>query len=336
MGSVNAFADQSEPRRYIIDYLGDMIKNLSKRFIFFFFLSCGSKFGLSFFLFTLLSAKFVVAQPQISSNGNIVINEVLANEPGSYTKLEWVELYNADSIEHNLGGWAFVCKEETTLIPAGTIISGRGFLVLARKLLTAPPDSVSFEGWWGNRSGIWGDSQEENFPAIEAEMSLTNTGGTVSLVDPHKNVQTFTWDKDCGDGVSWERVSPEGDIWFCCIASEKSTPGSKNSVSTSYSDKLELTIEPNPFSPDGDGFEDEVTFRYSLPMISKLTLRIYDVKGRLIKTLMEEKPQVSGEIIWNGKDDKNRTVRVGIYIVWAEANGNLHATKKITLVVAKR
>jgi hypothetical protein len=313
-----------------------MRKNLSKRFIFFFFLSCGSKFGLSFFLFTLLFAQFVVAQPQIFSNGNIVINEVQANEPGSYTKLEWVELYNADSMEHDLGAWAFICKEDTTPIPAGTIIPGRGFLVLARKLLATPPDSISFEGWWGNRSGIWGDTPEESFPAIEIEMALTNTGGTISLIDPENNIQTFIWDQDCGDGVSLERVSFEQDNWFCCIASKKNTPGSKNSVSTSYSDKLELTIEPNPFSPDGDGFEDEVTFRYSLPMISELTLRIYDVKGRLIKTLMEDEPKVSGEIIWNGKDDKNRTVRVGIYIVWAEANGNLHATKKITLVVAKK
>jgi hypothetical protein len=313
----------------MIDYLEDMRKNHPTRFIFSFFL-------LPFSFFNLLSAQFVVAQPQISSNGNIVINEVLANEPGSYTKLEWVELYNADSIEHNLGGWAFVCKEDTTLIPAGTIIPGRGFLFLARKLLATPPDSISFEGWWGNRSGIWGDSPKESFPAIEAEMALTNTGGTISLIDPENNIQTFTWDQDCGDGVSLERMSFEQDNWFCCIAYEKNTPGSKNSVSTSYSDKLELTIEPNPFSPDGDGFEDEVIFRYTLPAVSELTLRIYDVKGRLIKTLMEDEPQVSGEIRWDGKDDKNRTVRVGIYIVWAEANGTLHSSKKMTLVVAKR
>lgn len=277
-----------------------------------------------------------MAQPRISPNSNVVINEVLANEPGSYTKLEWVELYNFDSAEHDLGGWAFVCKEDTTLIPQGTIIFANGFLIIARQLLSNPPDSISFEGWWGNRSGIWGDCAEENFPAIEEEMSLTNTGGTISLIDPENIVQTFTWDQDCGDGVSLERVSSEQDVWFCCMSSDKSTPGKKNSVSTSYSGNVYLSIEPNPFSPDGDGFEDEAVFHYTLPMMSDLTLRIYDIKGRLIKTLMEYEPQVSGEITWNGRDDKNRTVRVGIYVVWAEAKGNSYSVKKMTLVVAKR
>ena len=297
------------------------------------------RFSISLFLFSFLLLIFAFkdfAQQNISSNDKVVINEVLVNEPGSYTKLEWVELYNTDSVAHDLGGWVFICKEDTTLLPVGANIPANGFLIIARKLLSDPPDSISFESWWGNRSGIWGDCPEESYPAIQAEMSLTNSGGTISLIDPENNVQTFTWDQDCGDGVSLERVSSEQDIWFCCVSSDKSTPGKKNSVSTSYSDNLKLHIEPNPFSPDGDGFQDETIIHYTLPMMSSLTLRIYDIKGRLIKTLMEDEPQVSGEVTWNGKDDENRTVRVGIYVVWAEAKGNSHSQKKATVVVAKR
>lgn len=276
------------------------------------------------------------ARQSISLTSDIIINEVLVNEPGSNTKLEWVELYNADSIEHDLGGWLFVCKDDTTTIPDQTIIPASGFLVIARKLISIPPDSISFEGHWGDRSGVWGDSPKEDFPAIEAEMSLTNSGGTVSLIDPDHNIQSFTWDKDCGDGVSFERISQEEEEWFCCIDSNKCTPGKKNSVRVEYSDKIELKIFPDPFSPDGDGFEDEVRFQYTLPTMSELSVKIYDVKGRLIKTLMEDEPQVAGEIIWDGRDDKNRVVRVGIYIVLAEAKGITNSVKKMTLAVAKR
>jgi hypothetical protein len=276
------------------------------------------------------------ARQSISLTSDIIINEVLVNEPGSNTKLEWVELYNADSIEHDLGGWLFVCKDDTTTIPNQTIILAKGFFIIARKLVSVLPDSISFEGHWGDRSGVWGDSPKEEFPAIEAEMSLTNSGGTVSLIDPDHNTQSFTWDKDCGDGVSIERISPEEDEWFCCIDSNKCTPGKKNSVSVEYSDKIELKISPNPFSPDGDGFEDEVTFQYTLPQMSELTLRVYDVRGRLIRTLIQSEPQVAGEIIWDGRDDKNRMVRVGIYIVLAEAKGITNSVKKMTLAVAKR
>jgi len=309
--------------------LKNLSNNRSRYFIIFFYLFFS-------FVFNLISVKTDFAQRNIFSTANVVINEVLANEPGSNTKLEWVELYNADSVGHLLEGWAFISKDDTTLIPAGTTVSANGFLIIARQLLSEPPDSISFECWWGDRSGIWGDSPEESFPAIQAKMSLTNTGSTISLLDPDKNLQTFTWDRDCGDGVSLERVSSEQDIWLCCVASDKNTPGRKNSVSTVYSQNIQLSIEPNPFSPDGDGFEDEAIFRYTLPMESNLTLRIYDIKGRLIKTLMEDEPQVSGEITWDGRDDENEIVRIGIYIVWAKAEGNSYSQKKATVVVAKR
>jgi hypothetical protein len=303
-----------------------MKNNLTKRYTILFYL----------FFPLVLNLIFPATDWAHSSTSDIIINEVLVNEPGSNTKLEWVELYNADSIGHDLGGWLFVCKDDTTTIPNQTIIPASGFLIMARKLVSIPPDSISFEGYWGDRSGVWGDSPKENFPAIEAEMSLTNSGGTISLIDPYHNIQSFTWDKDCGDGVSFERISPEKDEWFCCIDSNKSTPGKKNSVNVEYSDNIELKISPNPFSPDGDGFEDEVIFQYTLPKMSELTLKVYDVRGRLIKTLMEDEPQVAGEIIWDGRDDKNRIVRVGLYIVLAEAKGITNSVKKMTLAVAKR
>ena len=278
----------------------------------------------------------IFVRAAFSGHAGVIINEVLANEPGSNTKLEWVELHNADSVGHDLEGWAFISKDDTTWLPAEAIIPAGGFVILARKLLSDPPDSICFEGWWGDRSGAWGDSPDENFPAIEAKMSLTNSGGTISLLDLENNVRTFTWDEDCGDGVSTERVSAGEDVWLCCAGSDGNTPGVKNSVSTTYSQGIELSIEPNPFSPDGDGFEDRTVFRYTLPMESNLTIRIYDVKGRLIKTLVDDEPSVSGEMSWDGKDGENRTVRIGIYLVLAEATGDSYSQKKTTVVVAKR
>ena len=276
------------------------------------------------------------ADESVSTFPKAVINEVLANEPGSNTKLEWVELHNADSVEHDLTGWAFISKDDTTWLSTEADIPAGGFLILARRLLSDPPDSISFEGWWGDKSGIWGDSPEESFPAIEAKMSLTNSGGTIRLIDLEDNVQIYTWDKDCGDGVSMERVFADQDVWLCCATPDGTTPGVKNSVSTTYTEGIELSIEPNPFSPDGDGFQDQTVFRYTLPMESNLTIRIYDVRGRLIKTLVDDEPSVSGEIFWDGRDEENRIVRIGIYVVLAEATGDSYSQKKTTVVVAKR
>ncbi len=71
-------------------------------------------------------------------------------------------------------------------------------------------------------------------------------------------------------------------------------------------------------------------------MESNLTIKIYDVKGRLITTLVEDEPRVSGEIVWDGRDEENEIVRIGIYVVWAEAAGNANSQTKTTVVVTKR
>jgi hypothetical protein len=330
MVSAGVFARRNKINKLAQSKEGEMIEVLLRRLVFLFVLL------LSLLLNKTSGRGEAFAQQLSSFSVNVVINEVLANEPGASTKLEWVELYNADSTEHDLEGWFFICKDDTTFFPDGTTISANGFLILARQLIFDPPDSISFEGWWGDGSGIWGDSPQESFPAIEAKISLTNSGGSIILVDPNYNIQTFTWDQDCGDGVSLERISSEDDIWLCCVSSGQSTPGRKNSVSTTYSDRIQLSIQPNPFSPDGDGFQDEAVFGYTLPMESNLTIKIYNIKGRLIRTLIEEEPKVSGEIIWDGRDDENEIVRVGIYVVWAEASGNSVSQTKTTVIVAKK
>jgi len=175
-----------------------------------------------------------------SSPSGIVISEVLANEPGSKTQLEWVELYNLNSYDVDLGGFKFICKSDTTEITPGTIIPAKGYLILARKLVAVFPDSTSFEGHWGNNSGIWGDTVTESFPAIPAKMSLSNSGGTVSLIDLQNNIESFTWDKDSKDGFSWEKIYPDSSDglknWSFCLYEKGNTPGKINSVTPAEND----------------------------------------------------------------------------------------------------
>lgn len=271
-------------------------------------------------------------------SNSIVLNEVLANEPGGWVSLEWVELFNNSDWDVDLAGWKLISDDDTTVF-SSVVISAKGYLVLARKLVSFP-DSISFDGYWGDNSGIWGDSPEENFPAVEVKISLVNSCDSIELMDTLGNKQSFTWINDSGDKISWEKIDPLlGDSpgnWWICVDSSGSTPGKENSISVPYSQEVELKLKPNPFSPDGDGFEDELTIKYTLPLMSNLTLKVYDTKGRLIKTLMEEQPQVSGEIIWDGRDDKGRFLKIGIYIVYAHASGNTNSTAKVTFVVAKR
>lgn len=161
---------------------------------------------------------------------SVVLNEVLVNEPKSWVSLEWVELFNNSNTDVDLAGWKLIEGSDTTTLPS-IIISTKGYLVLARKLISTS-DSISFEGYWGNNSKIWGDSPEENFPAFEAKMSLTNGCDSVKLIDTLGNTEKFAWTKESQDGISWERISADistdnANNWWGCVDSSGSTPGKK-------------------------------------------------------------------------------------------------------------
>ncbi len=82
---------------------------------------------------------------------------------------------------------------------------------------------------------------------------------------------------------------------------------------------------PNPFNP-------ETKISYQLPKSGYISLTIYDLFGRPIKTLVSENQQ-SGyhSVTWNGKDELGNTVSSGIYLYSLKA-GNILESKKMILI----
>ena len=81
---------------------------------------------------------------------------------------------------------------------------------------------------------------------------------------------------------------------------------------------------PNPFHTSS-------AIHYSLPTKGKVTLRVYDITGRLVRTLVNgEKGAGPHVIIWDGRDGLSREVSSGIYFYRLES-GDLRATKKLIL-----
>jgi len=82
---------------------------------------------------------------------------------------------------------------------------------------------------------------------------------------------------------------------------------------------------PNPFNP-------VTTLRYDIPENAFVNIRIYDLKGRLVKTLVS-KEQTAGykAIKWVGVDNKGQPVSAGIYLYEIQA-GEFRQTKKMVLL----
>jgi hypothetical protein len=68
-------------------------------------------------------------------------------------------------------------------------------------------------------------------------------------------------------------------------------------------------VLPNPFAP----FRGEWA-RFYIPGGSFSQIRIYNLKGRLVRTL-------TGEPAWEGRDDAGRDCEGGIYLYQLEADG---------------
>lgn len=82
---------------------------------------------------------------------------------------------------------------------------------------------------------------------------------------------------------------------------------------------------PNPFS-------GQAQIRYQLPVASKVSLKVYNITGQLVRTLVDEvKAPGFYSAIWNGRNDNGQTLSNGIYFYSLEA-GNYKSTKKITLI----
>lgn len=148
-------------------------------------------------------------------------------------------------------------------------------------------------------------------------------------------------------GRSLERVNPEiasndRRNWSSSPDPTGGTPGRTNGIYTSsIPSAASVSINPNPFSPDGDGFEDFCIIRYNLPLTtSVIRISIFDIKGRLVRTLANgELSGPKGEVIWDGLDDTKQRVRIGAYVVFVESvdgqAGVLATAKAVAVVAAK-
>ncbi len=169
-----------------------------------------------------------------SAQGTVVINEIMANEPGSETALEWIELHNTGVEAVKLSDCLIIEGGDTTRFPAGTIMAAGAFAVLSRRPM-ADPGLTSFESIWGNGSGIWGDAPNENYLLLTAKISLRNTCDTITLLISSAGYrETVIWSISQPDGATLERINPfkpaNADNFGVCKALSGSTPGRVNSL----------------------------------------------------------------------------------------------------------
>ncbi len=273
--------------------------------------------------------------------GSVIINEIMY-EP-DIDNCEFIEFFNNTGKLININGWKIVDEKqnEYKLSNLEMFIPSNSYFVLGA-------DSIMI-----NKYSLQ-DYPYKKILGI-ASLGLTNNGKLIILKDLYGNtIDSVCYNPDWHNknyvstkNISLERINTringnDSFNWSSSVSSTGATPSKQNSIfSINKNTMAKISISPNPFSPDNDGFEDFSIINYSLAQnISQIRVKIFDSRGRLVRTLLNNQPSGSnGSIIFNGLDDEGNPLRIGIYIVFLEAiNSKLGTieTLKKAIVVARK
>ncbi|MFQ5652969.1 MAG: FlgD immunoglobulin-like domain containing protein, partial [bacterium] len=93
-----------------------------------------------------------------------------------------------------------------------------------------------------------------------------------------------------------------------------STPTSVDEVPSTIPETMQLLQNyPNPFNPS-------TTISFDLRKSSKVVLHIYNLRGQLVRTLLDGKFNAGNHsVVWDGRDDRARQVTSGLYVTRMQA-----------------
>lgn len=239
-------------------------------------------------------------------------------------------------------------------------------------IVTGPPSggaSVAFCTW--NTGGTTSNDQwlvTPQFTGIEAEDSLhfwlrywpdsytdtvdvrISTTGNGSPADFNVLVESLGF--GAGSDTNWVKysfrvddfVNPGSDIYiaFREHVQDNFNDGASTSLDNfSYTRKVSVGIGDNvTLHPDGfalhqnypNPFNPTTTISYNLSKNSAVTLKVFNLAGQEVKTLVNENQAAgSKQVTWDGRDNNRHQVASGIYLYQLQA-GNQMQTKKMVLL----
>ena len=179
--------------------------------------------------------------------------------------------------------------------------------------------------------------------------ALNNTSETIFLVDHTGSIidsvhYNENWHLLNSRSMEKYRLQDESNNlknWGISVGDAGKTPGIQNSLFFSIlPSKGNVELSPNPFSPDGDGIDDELILLYSIPFNEAIIRwEIFDMAGRIIaKPYYNYQIGQNGKLTWNGLREFGKPARIGIYIMkisFLDMSSNKSWESIKTIVLAK-
>jgi len=229
----------------------------------------------------------------------VVINELLTTSDSGGID-DWVELYNRSPQDVAIGGWGISDDLDEPLkytFAAGTILASGEYLVIDE-----------LELGFG-------------FSSLGEVVTLTAADGATAVDYLSFGPQTAdrTYGRSGGGLSYWAQMDPTpGTINPNFLSPVDDGPGLPAALRISG-------VHPNPFNPSA-------RIHFELPRQAAVTVDIYGVNGRRVRTLRLGVMAAGAQsVVFDGRDDSGRALASGIWFARVQG-GPETATVKMTLV----
>ncbi len=258
--------------------------------------------------------------------GSILINEILFNP--FLGGVDFVELVNVSENSIPVNRLMLATRNDTlALKQIYTLSKEKRYLKPGQYLCCTKDSAIIVLQYFTNNP--------ESFCSMKSFPSYSDDSGTVVLLNDSLEVlDEFSYSAKMHspfladeNGVSLERISlekPSSDRsnWASTASSVGfASPGMPNSQTESETEiQDEITPEPKAFSPNNDGYNDELTIRFKLSKPGYIAnVHIFDAIGRQVKFLIKNQSLAQeGNWKWNGQSESGQKLNIGIYIILIE------------------
>jgi hypothetical protein len=253
-----------------------------------------------------------------------VINEINYNSSSVFDTEDWIELYKPVESTIDISGWIIRDNNLSNAytFPTGSQIQGNGYAVVCNDTLKFNFLHLGIENVYGN-----------------FDFGLSSNGDMILLFDSENNlIDSLSYESSGewtsvpnGNGPTLSLINPQFDNTLAInwdASDFFGTPGRLNDVYTKVGDEDFETVEdfylynnyPNPFNPN-------TTISWQSPVSSHQTLKVYDLLGREVATLVDEfKPAGRYEVEFDAS-----ALSSGTYFYRLQA-GEYIETKKMILL----
>ncbi len=241
-------------------------------------------------------------------DGSVVLGQSYDEPRALRVAARWI--WNGTSWEEELLG-ALPGLHPNFGIAICTDATADGSIIVGYNRFSNPGDATGFI--WTEGTGI-----------IDVEDYLADNGVTVPFDINITSVQAISYDGSIMVGTCFDIYPPYTARWFIINAASTSVAGDPGAPqSTQVTSRI--SAYPNPM-------RGQTALSLTLPERADVALEIYDIRGRLVRRLVNGSMEAGEHVIhWSGRDVSGADVASGIYFCRLTAD-EYSETRKITVL----